>query len=299
MLNLNLSEKKMKNKFYLINFFSVAVIIASFLLPSFAGASDPNILRMVFVPASEKGDDSDYVELIKIISDRTGIEIKPIKVTDYNAAVEAMRANRAQIAWYGGKTYIKAAEIANAEAFAAGVREGDTNAGYYAYFVVRSDSSLTSLLEVKGKILGLNSIGSTSGDLIPRVELFKIGLSTDNEDHFKKVFYAGSHDACLLAVINKHVDVCGMSSRNFDARLNDGTFTQSQVRIIHRSPLVPPPPLAYSKNLSQSLRNKIKAATLEAHKYGEIGGYGGKMSHYIEVADSDYDSLRDIENLLK
>lgn len=90
-----------------------------------------------------------------------------------------------------------------------------------------------------------------------------------------------------------------MSSRNFDARLNDGTFTQSQVRIIHRSPLVPPPPLAYSKNLSQSLRDKIKAATLEAHKYGKIGGYGGQMSHYIEVVDSDYDTLREVENLLK
>ena len=49
---------------------------------------------------------------------------------------KAMRANRAQIAWYGGKTYIKAAEIADAEAFAAGVIKGDTNAGYYAYFVV-------------------------------------------------------------------------------------------------------------------------------------------------------------------
>ena len=77
-----------------------------------------------------------------------------------------MRAGRAHIAWYGGKTYIKAAEIANAQAFAAGVRKGDDNAGYYSYFVVRSDSPLEALAEVKGKTLGLNSIGSTSGDLI-------------------------------------------------------------------------------------------------------------------------------------
>ena len=68
---------------------------------------------------------SDYESLIQIISDRAGSRnSEPVKVTDYNAAVEAMRANRAQIAWYGGKTYIKAAEIANAEAFAAGVRQG-------------------------------------------------------------------------------------------------------------------------------------------------------------------------------
>ena len=255
--------------------------------------------KMVFVPASEKGEDSDYKELIKITEKLTGLNIETIKVTDYNSAVEAMRAGRAHIAWYGGKTYIKAAEIANAEAFAAGVRPGESNANYYTYFVVRNDSKLKKLMDINGKILALNSIGSTSGDLIPQVELSKINLSINNKDNFKKVFYAGSHDACLLSVLNKHADVCGMSSRNFEARLKDKTFMMHQVRIIHRSSPVPPPPLAYSKNIPLEDRNKIKKAVLEAHKYGSIGGYGGQMSYYIEVKDSDYDVLRDVINLLK
>jgi len=38
---------------------------------------------------------------------------------------------------------------------------------------------------------------------------------------------------------------------------------------------------------------------LEAHKHGVIGGYGGKMSHYISVNDSDYDVLREVVELLK
>ena len=253
---------------------------------------------MVFVPASEKGDDEDYVNLIKIIGELTGIKITPIRVTDYNAAVEAVRANRAQIAWYGGKTYIQAAEIADVEAFAAGVRKGDTDASYFAYFVVPADSDLMTLGDVKGKKLALNSIGSTSGDLIPQVELMKVGLSVKNKDDFERVYYAGSHDACLMAALNKHVDVCGMSSRNFDARVADGTLKLEQVRIIHRSTPVPPPPLAYSKKLPLEVRNKIKLATLEAHKHGRIGGYGGEMSHYIEMTDSDYDLLRDVDRLL-
>ena len=255
-------------------------------------------LNMVFVPASEKGDDQDYVNLIKIIGELTGIEITPIRVTDYNAAVEAVRANRAQIAWYGGKTYIQAVEIANVEAFAAGVRKGDTDASYFAYFVVPSDSDLQTLADVKGKRLALNSIGSTSGDLIPQVELMKAGLSIKNKNDFKRVYYAGSHDACMMAALNKHVDVCGMSSRNFDARIADGTISLEQIRIIHRSSPVPPPPLAYSKSLPLEIRNKIKLATLDAHNYGKIGGYGGEMSHYIEVTDSDYDLLRDVDKLL-
>ena len=254
--------------------------------------------KMVFVPASEKGDESDYTTLISITEKLTGFNIETIKVTDYNAAVEAMRAGRAHIAWYGGKTYVKAAEIANAEAFAAGVRPGEKDAGYYTYFVVKKDSVIKEFKDVKGKILSLNTIGSTSGDLIPQVELSKINLSIKNKNHFAKVFYAGSHDACLLAVLNNQSDFCGMSSRNFEARLEDGTFKKEDVRIIHKSERVPPPPLAYSKMIPKEDRDKIKKAVLEAHLYGEIGGYGGKMSHYMEVKDSDYNVLREVIELL-
>jgi len=274
--------------------FSICLIFLSFSL-----SADEKIYKMVFVPASEKGDESDYTNLIAITEKLTGLNIDTIKVTDYNAAVEAMRAGRAHIAWYGGNTYVKAADIANAEAFAAGVRPGEKDAGYYTYFVVKKDSNLKTFADVKGKVLSLNTIGSTSGDLIPQVELSKINLSIKNEDHFKNVFYAGSHDACLLAVINNQSDVCGMSSRNFEARLEDGTFKQDDVRIIHKSVRVPPPPLAYSKLIPLNDREKIKKAVLDAHKHGEIGGYGGKMSHYIGVKDSDYNVLREVIALLE
>ena len=279
------------------NFFITVLIIFAFV--STTVNAEIKKFNMVFVPASEKGDENDFKGLIEIVNKLTGFEINFIKVTDYNAAVEAMRADRAQIAWYGGKTYIKAAELASAAAFAAGVRPGEKDAGYFSYFVVKKDSSLKKFSDIKGKILSLNSIGSTSGDLIPQVELAKINLSTTNKNDFKNVFYAGSHDACLLAVLNEQADVCGMSSRNFEARLADKTFKKNDVRIIHRSDRVPPPPLSYSKKILLEDRKKIKKAVLEAHEHGEIGGYGGKMSHYISVNDSDYDVLRNVVKLLK
>ena len=277
---------------------TIIVTLTFFFILITNASTDTKKFNMVFVPASEKGDENDYTGLVKIVSKLTGFEIKFIKVTDYNAAVEAMRADRAHIAWYGGKTYIKAAELANAEAFAAGVRPGEKDAGYYTYFVVKKDSEIQIFSDIKGKVLSLNSIGSTSGDLIPQVEIAKINLSIKDKEHFKNVFYAGSHDACLLAVLNNKADVCGMSSRNFEARLADNTFKNEDVRIIHKSEKVPPPPLAYSKKIPLEDRKKIKSAVLKAHKYGEIGGYGGTMSHYISVSDSDYDVLRNVVKLL-
>jgi len=256
-------------------------------------------LKMVFVPASEKAQSTEFDSLLRIVEKITGYTITTIDVTDYNAAVEAMRAGRADMAWFGAKTYIQAAELADAEAFAAGIAKGENSASYNTHFIVHKDSPITefSAEQLMGKSLALNHIGSTSGDLIPRYELKKIGMDTTNKEHFKFVQYAGSHDAAILAVVNKHVDFAGVSSRNFNARVADGTLNPQDVRIIY-SGYVPPPPLAYSKKLPQEVRDKIKAAVLEAHKYGEIGGYGGLMEKYVAVEDSDFDELRKMSESL-
>ena len=60
-------------------------------------------------------------------------------------------------------------------------------------------------------------------------------------------------------------------AQNFEARLEDGTFKKEDVRIIHKSDRVPPPPW-HTQNDSKRRRDKIKKAVLEAHNHGEIGG---------------------------
>jgi len=256
-------------------------------------------VNMVFVPASEKSEVSSFLSLTEIITKLTGIKVNFIKVTDYNAAVEAMRAGRADIAWYGAATYVIAADIADAEAFAAGIPRGKKDAGYYTYFVVRHDSPIKSLADAKGKVLALNSVGSTSGDYIPQVELIKSGLNIRNRDDFKRVVYAGSHDACLLAVVNGQADICGMASHNFEGRTGDGTVDPGSVRIVHKSPKVPPAPLAYSKKLPAEVRQKIKNAVLEAHNHGTISGWGGEMERYVSVDDKDFDIMREVREIVE
>ena len=258
------------------------------------------VLKMVFVPASEKAQSNEFESLLRIVERITGYSIETIEVTDYNAAVEAMRAGRADIAWFGAKTYIKAAEIADAEAFAAGIAKGDKDASYSVYFIVPKDSPITAFTkeQLVGKGLALNHIGSTSGDLVPRYELKKIGLDTTIKEHFKFVQYAGSHDAAIMTVVNRHADFAGVSSRNFNARVADGTLNPDDVKIIH-SAYVPPPPLAYSKRLPKEVKDKIKTAVLEAHKHGEIGGYGGLMEKYISVEDKDFEDFRKMNEMME
>lgn len=279
--------------------FVIFIIFVMFTSCSEKENSDEVVLKMVFVPASEKAEVNDFKSLMDIVAEQTGYKFEFISVTDYNAAVEAMRAGRADIAWYGAATYVIATEIANAEAFAAGVPKGKEDAGYYTYFVVRSDNSMKTLEDAKGSVLALNSIGSTSGDYIPQVELIKIGLNTRNKNDFESVFYAGSHDASLMSVVNGQADICGTSSHNYHARIADGTIDPSSVRILHKSSKVPPAPLAYSTKLPLEVRNKIQDAVLNAHNYGTIGGWGGEMERYIKVHDSDFDIMRDVRKIVE
>lgn len=257
-------------------------------------------LRMVFVPASEKAQSNEFESLLRIVEKITGYAIETIAVTDYNAAVEAMRAGRADLAWFGAKTYIKAAEIAGAEAFAAGIRRGKTDASYHVYFIVAKDGPISEFSrdQLIGKGLALNAIGSTSGDVVPRYELMKIGIDTRSGGDLKFMQYAGSHDAAIMAVVNEHADFAGVSSRNYHARVIDKSLDPEDVRVIH-SAYVPPPPLAYVKTLPQEVKDAIKSAVLEAHKHGEIGGYGGVMERYVGVTDGDFDDFREMNRAME
>ncbi len=285
---------------------SISLLLIITMLSLFASCSksedtSTTLLKMVFVPASEKGDDNDFVSLINIIEELTGYKIESIKVTDYNAAVEAMRAGRATIAWFGAKTYIQAAEMAGAEAFAVGVPKGKKSASYNTHFIVKKGSPITAFTkeQIKGTKLALNHVGSTSGDLIPRYELLQIDMDTKNADNFEIVQYAGSHDAAIMSVLYQTADVAGVSSVNWDARILDGTINPEDFTIIHSSPPIMGAPLAYSNSLPLKVRQAVKKAVLDAHNHGTIGGYGGEMDHYEGVVDADYDITRSIAKTVK
>ena len=68
-----------------------------------------------------------------------------------------------------------------------------------------------------------------------------------------------------------------MSLRNFEARLEDGTFKKEDVKLYINQIRVPPPPLLF-KNDSIKDREKIKKAVLEAHKHGQDRWIWWKMS---------------------
>lgn len=121
---------------------------------------------------------------------------------DYSAEVLAMQNGKLDIGQFGPLGYVFASERAGAEPLASfGTAEGELSS-YTGGIWVPKDSDIQSLEDLRGKDLALGSVGSTSGDALPRYALAQAGIKESELN----LNYAGGHPEALLALTNKTVD---------------------------------------------------------------------------------------------
>lgn len=189
----------------------------------------------------------------------TGLTIKAFFASDYAGIIEAMRFNKVQIAWYGNKSAIDAVDRANGEVFAQFV-DLDGTPGYYSYLITHKDSTVKTLDDVlkNGKSLtfGIGDPQSTSGTLVPTYYVFTMN-NLDPKTHFK-VMRASNHEANLLAVLNRQVDVATNNSEQLTKIRETDPQKYEQIRVLWTSPLIPRDPLVWRKDLPEDAKKKIK-----------------------------------------
>ncbi|MFN7191018.1 MAG: phosphate/phosphite/phosphonate ABC transporter substrate-binding protein, partial [Rhodospirillales bacterium] len=108
----------------------------------------------------------------KALEARTGLKLAFFAVTNRTAAVEAMNAKRVDLVFTGPAEYVVFRTRTNAVPVIALQRTD-----YYANVVVRADSGITEVSELKGKKVAFGSIGSTSRHLGPMQVLADQGLN--------------------------------------------------------------------------------------------------------------------------
>ena len=120
------------------------------------------------------------------------------------------------------------------EAFAMAMWAGgpyrEKKAGYHSYMIVKADSPYKTMADLKGKTLALTGASSTSGSLIPKVELGK-ELGTKLSEYFGKVFYAGGHTAASLAVLEGKADVAAVADVTLDWSVDKKKFDAKTFQI--------------------------------------------------------------------
>lgn len=236
------------------------------------GQCAPELTELEFGIISTESQDNQkpkWEPFIAAMSEALGRDVKASYATDYAGVIEAMGAGKLQMAWFGGKSYIEAAERSDAEAFAQTVNSDGTK-GYYAYLITNKDNPILKDIDVKAGngdqyvvknasnlTFAFNDPNSTSGFLVPSYYVFaKNNVNPDQA--FKELVFAGSHEATALAVANNQVDVATNNSESMvEIEKNDPTAFEN-IQVIWTSPEIPSDPIAYRKDLPDCLKTEIK-----------------------------------------
>jgi phosphonate transport system substrate-binding protein len=211
----------------------------------------------------------NWEPFLDAMSKAIGVKVNGFYASDYAGVIEAMRFNKIQIAWYGNKSGMEAADRSNAEVFAQVVsRDGST--GYYSHIIVHKDSPFTKLEDVlkcdKTLDFGIGDPNSTSGFLVPTSYIFA-AKNIDPKSCFKTVRGA-SHQVNAMAVANKQVAAATNNSEDLQRLEASSPEARKQIKIIWTSPIIPLDPLMWRKDIDAAMKTKIYTFLMS---YGRVG----------------------------
>jgi phosphonate transport system substrate-binding protein len=271
--------------------------------PAEAKGDTTESLIIGVIPSLNQGRMQEAVDKLgKHLEEQVGIPVKIDVYPDYNAVVEAMNFGKVNMAYYGPLTYVIAHHESGAEAIMTQLVKGDPF--YYSYIVTHKDSpyeNLEGLLEdSKDLTFAFGDPNSTSGSLIPSIELKDRGVYRGNNDHdFKNVIFTGGHDATALAVENQQVDAGAIDSAIFDVLNETGKIDGEQYKIIWQSDKLFQYPWAV-KDVDAGTIEKIQEAFLQVKDQEILDAFGA--SGFTKAQNSDYEAIRkaaEVEGRLK
>ncbi len=201
----------------------------------------------------------DWGVLLEDMQNRIGVKVNAFFAPDYAGIIEAQRFNKVQVAWYGNKSGMEAADRANAEVFAQQLAE-DGSIGYWSYLIVHKDSPLNSIEDVKKNAknltLGYGDPNSTSGFLVPGYyAMAQHGL--DPKTSFK-LMRSANHETNLISVASKQVDVATNNNESFEKFARRNPEKAREIKVIWKSPLIPSDPMMVRRDLNPELKAKIQ-----------------------------------------
>ena len=255
------------------------------------GTAD-NPIVMSFVPS---GDTEDIVasgdQLAQMIAERTGLTIDSEIGTNFAAVREAMGAGQAHIGWLNTFNYVLANEQYNVDVGLVTERFGSST--YVGQIVVRADSGIETVADLEGKVMCWVDPNSTSGYIIPRIELAAEGLDVDTA--FANEIEAGTHPNVIISVYNGDCDAGATFS---DARGDveeDLPDVMEQVVVLTETTAIPNDSVSFIAEFPEETRAEIEAALLDIAST-EDGAAALEMLYSIsglqEADDSFYDEFR-------
>lgn len=248
-----------------------------------------------------------YGEYRQLIEDTFKVPVKLFPASDYAGVMQAFGASQIELSSMGAAGYAGAWIDTNGGVEPLLVaEEKDGSIAYIAVMVVRTDSGITNLDQMKGRSLAWADPNSTSGYLIPRFALRQGGIPVESGQYFSRTGFAGGHEQGVVAVLQKQYDGAvtwasgqgeeseGYTRGNLRAMVEKGMLKMSDLRVIWKSEPIINGPLTTRASLPAAFKEDMKQFHLalpKAHPaiYASVERGGG--TGYREVTHKQFELL--------
>ncbi|MFC0213947.1 phosphate/phosphite/phosphonate ABC transporter substrate-binding protein [Paenibacillus chartarius] len=272
--------------------------------PEAAGYA-PTTLTVQFVPSQNAETlEAKAKPLEKMLGDRLGIPVKVSVSTDYNTVIEAMASKKVDIGFLPPSNYVvahdtrKAADLLlQAQRFGVDDATGQNTTelvNYYkAMIVVKADSPIKKVEDLKGKKIGWQGVTSAAGYVYPGLVLKKAGI--DPQTDVQPTQFQG-HDKAVIALLNGQVDAVGVFQDIRAQMSKDYPNAIKDTRVLTFTDKIPNDTIAVRPDMDAAWKKKIQDAFIAIGKDPE----GQKVisdvySHkgYVVAEDKDFDIVRE------
>jgi len=230
-----------------------------------------------------------------------GVKVKAVTATDYRGTIEALKFKKAELGHLGPKSYVEAStnNYANVEPIAQ-LQLANGSLGYRSCLIVHSDSEVFTPEDMAGKTFAFNDPNSTSGYLVPSA-FFMMDMGVDPKKYFSKVTFSGSHEASILAVANKKVDIAATNMPDLSQLTRENKVPRGGLRVIWVSKLIPNDPIVVRKDMPASLRSAIAESltTMRARNPEAFKEIGAWVGGFVPADDGKYQVVRDLNDVAK
>lgn len=157
-------------------------------------------IKVLFVPSVDANQIVTGGEVMaNALNEATGLTFEVVVPTSYAATVEEMCASPEDtMAFIPGLGYAIASQLCGVDVAFKAIRFGYPV--YWAEYIVARDSEFQSLEDLEGATWGYGDQGSTSGYMVPAVELAEAGITPGEQ------VQTGGHNQTVTAVYNGEVD---------------------------------------------------------------------------------------------
>ncbi|HEY8330037.1 MAG TPA: putative selenate ABC transporter substrate-binding protein [Pseudomonas sp.] len=236
---------------------TLALAAAIALSVSALAAQAADVLKVSAIPDEAPTElQRKFKPLGAYLEKELGMPVQFVPVSDYAAVVEGIAADRVDLAWLGGFTFVQT-RLKTGNAIPLVQREQDEK---FTSKFISADANVKSLQDLKGKTFAFGSVSSTSGSLMPRYFMQKDGIVP--EQFFSRVAFSGAHDATVAWVQAGKVDAGVLNASVWDKLVAAGKVDTAKVKVFATTPTYYDYNWTVRGTLDPKLTAKIKAAFL-------------------------------------